>query len=86
MKNMRQLVDDIIHDARYDYLGRVDYIKLTDKLLRERNEHGMVTTGQNWIEIQKKLLTDHEFRTKTGKLLRSVSREEQIEALEVYNK
>ncbi len=28
------LVDEIIHDARYDYLGRVDYIKLTDKLLQ----------------------------------------------------
>jgi hypothetical protein len=80
------LVDEIIHDARYDYLGRVDFIKLTDKLLRERNEHGIVTTGQSWIEIQKTLLADHDFRTKTGRLLRSVSQEEQVEVLEVYNK
>ncbi len=85
-ENYETVVDDIIHDARYDYLGRVDYIKLTGKLLMERNEHGIVTTGLNWIDIQKNLLADHEFRTKTGKLLRSVSREEQIESLEVYNK
>ena len=29
-----------LHDARYDYLGRVDYMKLTDKLFRERTEYG----------------------------------------------
>lgn len=78
--------DKIIHDVRYDYLGRADFIKLTDKLRRERNEHGIVSTGPDWIEIQKKLLRDHEFMTETGKILRSVSLEEQIKALEVYNK
>ena len=25
--------DNVMHDARYDYMGRVDYIKLTEKLL-----------------------------------------------------
>ena len=80
------IADEIMHDARYDYLGRVDFIKLTDKLLRERNEHGIVTTGQSWIEFQKKLLSDHEFLTRTGKLLRSVSIEEQVKALRIYDK
>jgi hypothetical protein len=75
------LPDRILHDARYDYLGRVDYIKLTDKLLRERNEHGIVTVAKSWISIQEKLLKEHEFLTKTGKLLRSVSTEEQKGAL-----
>ncbi len=80
------VADAILHDARYDYLGRVDYIGLTDKLLRERNEHGIVTTSQDWIETQKKVLTSHEFRTNTGKLLRSVPLAEQIAGLEVYVK
>lgn len=78
--------DEILHDARYDYLGRVDFIKLTDKLLRERNEHGIVTSAHDWIEIQKKLLYDHDFLTKTGRLLRSVPIAEQVSALEVYSK
>ena len=38
--HQESLSDNILHDARYDYLGRVDYIKLTDKLLRERTEYG----------------------------------------------
>ena len=78
--------DKILHDARYDYLGRIDYIKLTDKLFRERNEHGIITDAKVWIDIQKKLLRDHDFLTKTGKLLRSVTVEEQIAALQAWYK
>lgn len=78
--------DRIMHDARYDYLGHVDYIKLTDKLLRERNEHGLLTTPGTWIEIQNRLIADHEFLTSTGRLLRSVSSGEQAESLRSYYK
>jgi adenylate cyclase len=78
--------DRILHDARYDYLGRVDYVRLTDRLLRERNEHGILTAASVWIDIQKKFLTDHEFLTGTGKLLRSVPSEDQIESLNAYYK
>lgn len=76
-------VDNILHDARYDYLGRVDYIKLTDKLLRERTEHGSITEVAQWIEIQREQLQHHDFLTKTARLLRSVSREDQIAGLKV---
>ena len=60
--------DRIMHDARYDYLGRVDFIKMTGKLLRERNEHGLNTGVVQWREMQEKFLTDHDFLTNTGKL------------------
>jgi uncharacterized protein len=73
--------DRILHDARYEYLGRIDYVRLTDKLLKERNEHGILTSVSAWIDIQKKLLTDHEFQTATGKLLRSVPAEDQVASL-----
>jgi hypothetical protein len=76
--------DNILHDARYDYLGRVDYMKLTDKLLRERTEYGKHSDKKSWIEIQKKQLSDKEFITKTARLLRSVKVEDQIAALKVY--
>jgi adenylate cyclase len=78
--------DKILHDAKYDYLGRVDYIKLTDKLLKERNEHGILTSIESWIEMQKKLLVNHDFLTNTGKLLRSVTIEEQVAALHTFYK
>jgi class 3 adenylate cyclase len=73
--------DKILHDARYDYLGRVDYIKLSVKLFKERNEHGISVGPEEWPDIQKKLLTDHDFLTNTGKLLRSVPIADQIAKL-----
>ncbi len=75
------VTDRILHDARYDYLGRVDFIKLTDKLLREETEYGMPHARKEWIDIQRKLLLDHEFLTDTGRLLRNVQIEDQVAAL-----
>ncbi len=75
------MTDNILHDARYDYLGRVDYIRLTEKLLREESEYGKSHTRKEWIDIQRKLLIDHEFITNTGKLLRSIQVEDQISSL-----
>jgi adenylate cyclase len=73
--------EKILHDAKYDYLGRVDYLKLTEKLLRERMEYGKHTDTKTWVEIQRKLLSDHLFLTDTARLLRSVSYEEQLAGL-----
>jgi len=79
------LVDNILHDAMYDFLGRVDYMKLTDKLLRERTEYGKHSDSKAWIEIQRKQLSNHEFLTVTARLLRSVPLEDQISGLQEYN-
>jgi len=78
--------DRILHDARYDYLGRVDYIKLSDRLLKERNEHGISTGTGTWKVIQESLLNGHDFFTGTGKILRSVPLEEQIAKLHEWYK
>jgi hypothetical protein len=77
--------DNILHDAKYDYLGRVDYIKLTEKLFRERSEYGKLADRKTWIEMQKKLLADHEFITNTAMLLRSVPAEVQLSELKAYD-
>jgi adenylate cyclase len=75
------LSDNIMHDARYDYQGRVDYIKLTEKLLRERTEYGKHTDNKTWIDFQIKQLSEQDFISDTAKLLRSVPAEDQIAAL-----
>jgi adenylate cyclase len=80
--HLNTLSDKILHDARYDYMGRVDYLKLTEKLLRERKEYGKHSDRKSWIENQKKLLSDHEFLTATARLLRGVSVEDQIAVLQ----
>lgn len=78
------LSDRILHDAHYAYLGREDYIKLTDKLFKERNEHGHFNDVASWIDSQKKMLLMHDFLTPSGRLLRSVTIDNQINKLEEY--
>jgi adenylate cyclase len=73
--------DNILHDSRYDYLGRVDYMKLTSKLLRERTEYGKHTDNKTWVDLQRKFLSDHEFITKTAQLLRNVPVDAQLAGL-----
>lgn len=79
--NPETISDKILHDARYDYLGRIDYIRLTEKLLRELSEYGKHVDKAAWIEIQKKFLHDHQFVTDTARLLRSIPVEDQVTAL-----
>lgn len=74
--------DKILHDARYDYLGRVDFLRLTDKLLRERTEYGKHTDKKEWIESRLKELYEHDFLTDTARLLRSVPLKDQAASLQ----
>ncbi|MFN8242121.1 MAG: adenylate/guanylate cyclase domain-containing protein [Bacteroidales bacterium] len=74
--------EKILHDARYDYLGRVDYSRLTERLLKEETEYGKVSDRKNWIKDQKKLIEDHEFHTPTARLMRSIDAADQLAALE----
>lgn len=78
------LCDNILFDARYDYLGRVDFIRLTDKLLREQSEYGKVADRTMWIQEQRKMLAGHEFVTSTARLLRNVAADQQISDLQDY--
>lgn len=73
--------DKILHDSRYDYLGRVDYVLLTGKLRKEIAEHGIVYDDETWKEQQARFLNDHLFVTDTAKILRNVTVESQIMAL-----
>jgi class 3 adenylate cyclase len=85
-RKVETISDSILCDSKYDYLGRVDYIKLTDKLLREETEYGKITDLNAWIRQQKQILTEHEFLTGTARLLRSVSTDEQAVCLNDFAK
>jgi len=80
------LSDKILHDARYDYLGRTDYIKLTDKLLKELKGRGKISDISSWLDDQRKLLFDHDFLTKSSRAMRSVTIQDQIAELRIYDK
>jgi adenylate cyclase len=78
--------DYILHDARYDYYGRVDFIKLTEKLLKEETEYGKVRDPKEWLQEMEKMVSGLEFKTDTANLLRGVSVEDQVEAISAYIK
>jgi adenylate cyclase len=85
-EKQESISDNILHDAKYDYFGRIDYIRLTEKLLKEETEYGMVRDRKEWIQNHEKLLLEHEFITSTAKLLRGVSVEDQVVALQTFIK
>jgi adenylate cyclase len=85
-QKQESISDNILHDARYDYLGRVDFIKLTEKLLKEETEYGLVRDSKAWLQNQRNVFAEHEFITSTAKLLRGVSVEDQAAALEAFIK
>jgi adenylate cyclase len=72
--------DNILHDARYDYFGRLDFVRLTEKLLKEETEYGKVGDSKAWVKRQLKLLTEVEFITSSAKLLRGVTADDQLAA------
>jgi len=74
----------ILHDAVYDYLGRVDFINLTKKLLKERKESGNVPDHIDWIEGQIEFVSRHAFLTSSSRMLASVPFEEQIRQLKEF--
>ena len=51
------IADRILFDARFDYLGRVDYIRLIEKLLKEETQYGKATDRKSWIQEQRMLLS-----------------------------
>jgi hypothetical protein len=74
----------VLHDAVYDYLGRVDYMTLTEKLLKELKETGSITDTDVWVGEQIDFLGSHEFLTSTARMLRSIPPEKQIQKLKDY--
>ncbi len=72
----------ILHDARYSYLGRVDFLTLSRRHFRERNENGQSIDWEAWKDNQKQLLIKHEFLTESARMMRNVSAGEQKRQLE----
>ena len=75
------LLEQIMCDADLDYLGRTDFIPVSDMLYRELHEHGHVGTLRDWNEMQLKFIENHSYFTKTAKELRNVNKNSQLDKL-----
>lgn len=65
------ILDKIICDADLDYLGRADFYMTGICLLREWNEHGVITTLKEWYHQELYFLQQHEYFTSSACKLRN---------------
>ncbi len=75
----KNLLEAIMCDADLDYLGRTDFIPVSNTLYKELHEHGRIGTIQEWNEMQLKFIEKHQYFTNTARRLRNVNKNSQLE-------
>jgi adenylate cyclase len=79
--NPQDKLEEVICDSDLDYLGRTDFIPVSNSLYRELNERQMVGSWQEWNEMQLGFIKKHQYFTNTAQKLREVNKQQQIERL-----
>ncbi|MBE9467936.1 MAG: guanylate cyclase [Bacteroidetes bacterium] len=75
-------LEQIICDADLDYLGRVDYIPVSNNLFKELVAHKIIPNDINeWNKTQIKFIEKHQYFTKTAKTLREVNKKLRLEEI-----
>ena len=74
----------VLHDAVYDFTGRVDFISMADRLFREEMAYGRAYDPKAWFRKTIQMVEQNPFLTETAKRLQSVPHEEQIRALKSF--
>ncbi len=72
------LLQKIMCDSDLDYLGRRDFIGVSDTLYKELKEQDKIGSLNDWNKLQVKFLEVHQFYTDTSKRLREVNKQNQI--------
>ncbi len=75
------LLEKIICDADLDYLGRSDFIPVSNMLYKELHEQNLIGDIDEWNRLQIKFLSAHQYFTETANRLREVNKQTQIERL-----
>jgi class 3 adenylate cyclase len=74
----------VLHDAVYDFTGRVDFVAMIDRLYREEKAYGKIYDEKAWFRKIASQINDNVFLTGTAQKLRSVPADEQLNALRVF--
>ncbi|MDR2037097.1 MAG: HD domain-containing protein [Bacteroidales bacterium] len=75
------ILEEIICDSDLDYLGRTDFIPVSNALYEELKAQNKMTSLNEWNKLQIKFIGSHQYFTKTGRNLREVKKQEQIERI-----
>jgi len=75
------LLEEIICDSDLDYLGRSDFIPVSNTLYEELKSQNKMGSLNDWNKIQIKFISGHQYFTATARSLREVNKQLQIERL-----
>ena len=75
------LLENIICDSDLDYLGRSDFIPVSNTLYEELKAQNKMGSLNDWNKIQVKFISGHQYFTKTARRLREVNKQLQIERI-----
>lgn len=76
------LLEEIICDSDLDYLGRSDFIPVSNTLFEELKARNKMGSLNEWNKIQVKFISGHQYFTKTARSLREVNKQLQIERIQ----
>jgi adenylate cyclase len=76
------LLENIICDSDLDYLGRSDFIPVSNTLYEELKAQNKMASLNDWNKIQVKFISGHQYFTETARSLREVNKQLQIERIQ----
>ena len=76
------LLESIICDSDLDYLGRSDFIPVSNTLYEELKAQNKIGSLNDWNKIQVKFISGHQYFTQTARSLREVNKQQQIERIQ----
>ncbi len=74
----RNKLQRIICDADLDYLGRVDFIPVSNSLYEELRKRHKINSFNEWNQHQLRFISKHQYFTETARNLREVNKQKQI--------
>lgn len=80
--NPADLLEEIICDSDLDYLGRSDFIPVSNTLFEELKAQNKMNELNEWNKLQVKFISGHQYFTKTARSLREVNKQLQIERIQ----
>ena len=76
------LLENIICDSDLDYLGRSDFIPVSNTLYEELKAQNKIGSLNDWNKLQVKFISGHQYFTQTARSLREVNKQQQIERIQ----
>jgi adenylate cyclase len=78
----KDLLESILCDSDLDYLGRSDFIPVSNTLYEELKAQNKMGSLNDWNKLQVKFISGHQYFTSTARSLREINKQLQIERIQ----